>query len=98
MTTSEEFRQFLIAEGYTDIRFLDETVYICLSPFIFTWAIIIGQIGDTTGYADLWCYHNYADAKSAIDSWNGEGEPQGWHRNPRTGRRRTPDGAEYVRH
>jgi hypothetical protein len=42
-------------------------------------------------YDDRWCYQSYEEAKKALINWNGEGEPDGWHRHPSTGRRR-PDG------
>jgi len=49
-------------------------------------------------YEDCWCYDDREKAISALDAWNGEGEPAGWIRHPASGRRR-PDGdasQEYV--
>ena len=48
---------------------------------------------------DEWQYDTFAQALAALELWDGEGEPRGWIRNPRTARRR-PDGdpeREYVR-
>lgn len=62
--------------------------YACIVRFAFTHAIITGRFGDDDSYDDRWCYHDYATAKAALDAWDGEGEPNGWHRHPATGRRR----------
>ena len=45
-----------------------------------------------------WCYGSYAAARAALDAWSGEDgtEPSGWHRHVQSGRRRDPDGTEYV--
>lgn len=69
--------------------------------FMFTGAIIIGQIGDENCYDDRWCYHNTDKARIHLMEWIEQGcsgEPQGWHRHPLSGRRR-PDGdaeQEYI--
>lgn len=39
-------------------------------------------------YDDAWCYQTLQEAMDALAKWDGEGEPEGWFRNPRTGRRR----------
>jgi len=39
-------------------------------------------------YTDVYCYLTPARALEAMRAWNGEGEPDGWHRHPQTGRRR----------
>jgi hypothetical protein len=82
--------------GYLDYRKYPNSMDACIAPFIFTHAIIADL--DTCGYGDRWCYHSYAAAKAALDAWDGEGEPQGWHRHPDTGRRRPGGDAtqEYV--
>ncbi|WP_046869335.1 hypothetical protein [Microvirga massiliensis] len=93
------YMTWLLAEGHTDVRPLpDGRRWAGIRPLMFTHAIFVGQIGDKVGYDDRWCYHSYQDAKQALEAWTGEGEPSGWHRNPRSGRRR-PDGdpaQEYV--
>ncbi len=49
---------------------------------------------------DGWCYESIPQAMAALEDWQDpEGEPEGWFRNPTSGRRR-PDGdakKEYVR-
>ena len=52
----------------------------------------------TIFFDDEWCYHDHDAAWRAVLGWDGTGEPDGWIRNPTTGRRR-PDGdasKEYV--
>ncbi len=49
-------------------------------------------------YDDGWCYASPIAALMAAVAWDGEGEPDGWHRHVTSGRRR-PDGdpaREYV--
>jgi len=54
-------------------------------------------MGNEMGYEDRWCYHTKEAATAAFEAWNGEGEPDGWHRHPGTGRRRNPEtGEEWV--
>jgi hypothetical protein len=75
--------------------------YCCIVPFIFTTGIITGRMGDDYGYTDRWCFEHIGAALTALFDWAGkdfEGEPQGWHRHPDSGRRR-PDGdagKEYI--
>lgn len=63
-------------------------------PFLFTWAIVSDF--DRAGYGDRWCYHTLQDALAAFQDWDGEGEPQGWHRHPDTGRRVDENGQQYI--
>lgn len=75
--------------------------YCCIVKFAFTYGIITGRMGDDWGYADRWCFADIGKALTALFDWAGrdfEGEPQGWHRHPDSGRRR-PDGdadQEYI--
>ena len=59
-------------------------------PFLFTWAIVADF--NSEGYGQRWCYETLQDALGALDDWDGEGEPQGWHRHLPSGRRRDHDG------
>ena len=54
----------------------------------------MGRIGDYSGYDDRWCYHTLYDAAEALLTWDGTGEPGGWHRHPDSGRRRPEGNAE----
>jgi hypothetical protein len=82
--------------GYLDLRPIDNAQWVGIVPLMYTHAIIIGRLGDMTGYENRWCYESYDNAKAALDAWDGRGEPQGWHRHPISGRRRSKDGLEYV--
>lgn len=67
-----------------------------IMPLLFTQAIIV--FSNKYFVDDRWCYHSFEDAEKALDGWQArdfEGEPDGWHRHPSTGRRRK-DGVEYV--
>lgn len=97
---SEGFFEFLKSPacGYTSPRDIGDGMYAALNQFMFTHAIIVGQIGDLTGYTDRWCYNTEAGARAALEAWDGTGEPYGWHRHPDSGRRRPGGDAtkEYV--
>lgn len=80
-----ELLKLAAAEGYHDLRELGDAGLVGLYKLIYTYAIISG-IGTYT-YEDRWCYESCAAARRALDAWDGTGEPQGWHRHPRTGRR-----------
>lgn len=62
--------------------------------FLFTVAIIADL--SEHGYQKRWCYHDLVTCLGAFNDWDGVGEPEGWHREPLTGRRRGEDGTEYV--
>ena len=89
MNTSE-----LEAEGYTHIKYFENGRQAAIAPFMFTCAIICDI--DRCGYNERWCYHSNLAAVQALDVWNGKGEPEGWHRHPKTGRRRDEDGNETI--
>ena len=75
--------------------------YVAVSRFMFTWGILRGLLWLPDTYEDRWCYHTQQAALSGLWEWASrewQGEPQGWHRHPGTGRRR-PDGdsaLEYI--
>lgn len=86
--------------GYSNVRPLPGERWAALEQFLYSHAIIVGQIGDRVGYSDRWCYRDRATALAALDAWDGRpgSEPDGWHRQPGTGRRR-PNGdaaREYI--
>lgn len=66
----------------------------CVVPFMFTWAIVADL--DYCGYSERWCYKTLVEASGALRDWTGEGEPDGWHRHPTTGRRRDDEGVETI--
>lgn len=84
--------------GYGPIRWLPEDRWAATHRFMFTEAIIVGCLETVLyGYDDRWCFEP-GSAAAALEAWSGEGEPEGWHRHPDSGRRR-PNGdkaREYV--
>lgn len=62
--------------------------------FIYTFAII-ADLSDI-GYENRWCYNDLTTCLGAFNDWDGVGEPDGWHREPSSGRRRDANGNEYV--
>lgn len=66
-------------------------------PMLFTARIGVGLPTSRT-LDDAWCYEEPSAALAAMHAWDGEGEPDGWHRHPSSGRRR-PGGdpnKEYI--
>ena len=92
------FMHLKVVKGYRGPRRLSNGRDAAISPLLFPHAIIVGQIGDVLSYDDRWCSHTNEAALSALKAWDGVGEPAGWHRHPRSGRRRQDGGlpAEYV--
>lgn len=79
---------------YYDVQEKGDAALVGINPLVYTHAIVSGI--NYCGFEDRWCYDTYAEAKAALDAWDGTGEPQGWKRNPRTGRRRDKDGNEWI--
>jgi hypothetical protein len=50
--------------------------------------LCIGWADDLTGWERGYCYESLTEAFAAADSWNGEGEPEGWFKNLQTGQYR----------
>ncbi len=86
--------------GYLSPRLLPCGRAACIMPLLFTAAIVTIDLAHLGEYADRWCYLSKEAEQAALDAWDGRGEPQGWHRHPRTGRRRTGSDplAEYINH
>ena len=76
----------VIREFYTDMRALPDGRIIGVHRLLFHWTLHIDI--DAYGYGDRYCFATYRLAKEAFDHWQGEGDPEGWHRHPMTGRRR----------
>ena len=74
------------------------TIY--LRPMLFgNVRLSMGETGDRCFYFEAgWCFHDPDAAWRAAMGWNGDGDPEGWIRHIRSGRRR-PDGtpeSEYI--
>jgi hypothetical protein len=96
MSDAEWLQSFANECGYLAPKIIPYHRYACVRPLMFTHAIIVGKLGDERGYDDQWCYRNRLSAIAALEVWDGTGEPVGWHRHPRTGRRIDENGQEYV--
>jgi len=76
--------------------------YILAKRLMFHWTVIEGTIGDSLGYDDRWCFVTEDLALAAVKAWPLAAppgyEPVGWHRHPKTGRRRPggDPGTEYI--
>lgn len=97
-----DFSEFLKQTGMADvgvrpdmIRDLGDDTYLVIKPLLFHWTMLRGHVGDLFGYFDRWCYTDEAGARAAFEAFPYRPpagyEPQGWHRHPKTLRRR-PDG------
>jgi hypothetical protein len=77
--------------------------YVAIRRLMFHWTVLYGLIWEKGLYEDNWCYVTLELAEQAVEEWKSrefQGEPTGWHRNPKTGRRRK-DGdptTEYIQH
>lgn len=93
---SEQVDQLRQEPSYQHIEVKGEAGICCLHRFMYTWAILSGL--NNCGHEDRWCFHDYEKAKTAYDSWDGSGEPTGWHRHPDSGRRRDngDPATEYI--
>ncbi len=84
-----------VKNQYIDLRQLPDGRYIGTLRLLFHWTMHVDI--DPIGYADRYCFATYELAKKAFDEWSGDGDPDYWHRHPKTGRRRDPEtGREWV--
>jgi hypothetical protein len=91
--TPEDYLRFLRVEcQYAAAGYLPgERQWWAIYPLMYSVAIIKGRIYDRIGIDGRWCYETMDQAVLALAAWlasGGEGEPQGWHRDPMSGRRR----------
>lgn len=71
---------------YTYIVVLPDGRVCGVHRLLYHWTLHVDVHED--GYQDRYCYASEDSAISALLTWNGVGEPTGWHRHPKTGRRR----------
>lgn len=75
--------------GYANVKPLPGRKWAATCAFGYSDAVIAGRLGDRLGYDNRWDYATAAEAKMALNAWDGVGEPGGWFRQPGTGRRRS---------
>lgn len=68
-----------------------------VDPTLYGGRLGVAPADDPLYYEDVWDFLSLDAAVAALLSWDGTGEPIGWHRHPRTGRRR-PDGDPAREH
>ncbi|MFG6083736.1 hypothetical protein ACEUZ9_005461 [Paracoccus litorisediminis] len=77
------------------VRDLCDGRYAMAKRLLFHWTIILGDFDDGLSYSDRWCFATQELALEALSQFPDcpppGFEPNGWHRHPKTGRRR-PDG------
>lgn len=67
VAAKEELKQFLLENGYTEIRYIGG-VCVGLMDFAFTTGIVVGLTEDS--YEHRYCYSNRAEALDALRVWN----------------------------
>jgi len=90
-------RDLVRDNGFLAGKLLPGNRYSAIAPMGFTTALIVGQVGDTVGCSQRYCYHGEVPALAALLLWTGEGEPTGWHR-ALDGRRVAQGPDEYDEH
>lgn len=85
-------------EGALAQKLLPDGREVVLYPLIYGCQVVVGS-PDSEVFDNCWHYDHAEVAAKAMLEWDGFGEPQGWHRNPMTGRRRPGGDAaqEYIR-
>jgi hypothetical protein len=87
--------------GYTIVLPIGADRWVGIMPLMFHWTMHVGTMDDRTGHSRRYCYRTFELAADALTEWaklDFAGEPDKWHRDPYTGRRRTDGDStkEYV--
>lgn len=84
-----------IAENYVGLKILPDGRLIGVARLLFHWTLHVDI--DDFGYEDRYCFATKELAMSALSEWNGASDPKGWHRHPKSGRRRDlATGREWI--
>jgi hypothetical protein len=84
-----------IAAYYTKLKVLPDGRVCGVHRLLYHWTMHVAI--DWVGYRERYCYATREGAEAALDTWDGRGDPEGWHRHPETGRRRDPKtGKEWI--
>lgn len=80
---------------YTVMRTLPDGRHCGVHRLIYHWTLHVDV--HEFGYEDRYCYLTGTGASAALAAWDGTGDPVGWHRHPKSGRRRCmTTGKEWV--
>lgn len=71
----EQLFQTLKDEGYSEVRLIEGRGLVGLSKLLYTTGIVYGL--DESGYKGRFCYHTREEALSALNEWDGIGDPPG---------------------
>lgn len=86
---------FDILDKYVALRVLPDGRICGVHRLLYHWTLHVDIHED--GYEDRYCYATRELAVAALETWDGQGDPVGWHRHPRTHRRRDVlTGAEWI--
>lgn len=81
--------------SYVHRRILPDGRLCAVRRLMFHWTMLVDI--DPVGYNDRYCYQTMDGAITALDNWDGTGDPEGWHRHPKSGRRRNlATGEEWI--
>lgn len=78
--------------GRDQVKELGDGTYVMAYRLLFHWTMIRGVIDDYMGFDDRWCFETRELAMAALADFPlnppSDYEPKGWHRHPKTARRR----------
>lgn len=80
------------SEHYVSLYRMPDGQLAGVHRLMFHWTAHIGV--SELGYEDRYCFATREMADKAMTEWSGEGDPDYWHKHPRTGRRRDPETGE----
>jgi hypothetical protein len=84
-----------VVDYYAMLKELPDGRICGVQRLLFHWTLHVDI--DDIGYADRYCYQTEEGALRALIQWDGEGDPEGWHRHPKSGRRRDlATGKEWI--
>jgi hypothetical protein len=84
-----------ITSSYDEMRVLPDGRICGVHRLMFHWTMHVDI--DPVGYAEHYCFATKELALKALHEWDGIGDPEGWHRHPKTGRRRNIEtGEEWI--
>jgi len=79
---------------YEAVRELPDGIVIAAHRLMYHWTLLIDL--DYCGYNDRYCFATKELVMDAFNKYDGS-EPEGWHRHPKSGRRRNIEtGEEWI--
>lgn len=75
MIDAQLLRQLTLQDGYAEVQEIEGHGICGINRFIYTTGLVMRL--DSVGYTGRYCYHTYAEARAAINMWDGRGDPPG---------------------